>query len=81
MLTTEAEVDAHRFRGGFLSEGDYGRLSAALGRLADAKVFIDDTAALGVLEMRAKSRRLKAEHGLDLIVVDYIQLMQGPRSL
>ena len=77
MLTTEAEVDAHRFRSGFLSERDYGQLSAALGRLADAKVFIDDTAALGVLEMRAKSRRLKAEHGLDLIVVDYIQLMVG----
>ena len=77
MLTTEAEVDAHRFRGGFLSERDYGQLSAALGRLAEAKVFIDDTAALGVLEMRAKSRRLKAEHGLDLIVVDYIQLMVG----
>ena len=77
MLTTEAEVDSQRFRGGFLSERDYGQLSAALGRLAEAKVFIDDTAALGVLEMRAKARRLMAEHGLDLLVIDYIQLMQG----
>jgi len=77
MLTTEAEVDAHRFRGGFLSERDYGQLSVALERLAKANIFIDDTAALGVLEMRAKARRLKAEHGLDLLIVDYIQLMQG----
>ena len=77
MLTAEAEVDSHRFRGGFLSERDYGRLSTAIGRLADAKVFIDDSAGLGVLEMRAKARRLKAEHGLDLLVIDYLQLMQG----
>ena len=77
MLTTEAEVDSHRFRGGFLSERDYGKLSTALGELGEARVFIDDTAALGVLEMRAKARRLKAEHGLDLLIVDYIQLMQG----
>ena len=77
MLTAEGEVDSHRFRGGFLSERDYGRLSTALGRLSEARVFIDDTAGLGVLEMRAKARRLKAEHGLDLLVVDYLQLMQG----
>ena len=77
MLTAEAEVDSHRFRGGFLSERDYGQLSSALGRLAEARVFIDDSAGIGVLEMRAKARRLKAEHGLDLLVVDYLQLMQG----
>ncbi len=77
MLTSEARIDAHRFRTGYLSERDYGRLSAALGTLAEARVFIDDTAALGVLEMRAKARRLMAEHGLHLLVVDYIQLMQG----
>ncbi len=77
MLTSEAEVDSHRFRGGFLSERDYGRLSTALGRLAEARVYIDDSAGLGVLEARAKARRLKAEHGLDLLVIDYIQLMQG----
>ena len=77
MLTTEAEVDSHKFRGGFLGERDYGQLSAALGRLSETKVFIDDSASIGVLEMRAKARRLKAEHGLHLIILDYIQLMQG----
>jgi replicative DNA helicase len=77
MLTSEARIDAHRFRSGYLSEKDYGRLSHALGTLAEARVFIDDTASIGVLEMRAKARRLKAEHGLHLLVIDYIQLMQG----
>ncbi len=77
ILTAEARIDAHRFRSGYLSEKDYGRLSHALGTLAEAKVYIDDTASLGILEMRAKARRLQAEHGLDLLIVDYIQLMQG----
>ncbi|MEX2662722.1 MAG: replicative DNA helicase [Vicinamibacterales bacterium] len=77
MLTSEARIDAHRFRTGYLNEKDYGRLSHALGTLAEAKVFIDDSASIGVLEMRAKARRLKAEHGLHLLVIDYIQLMQG----
>lgn len=77
LLTSEAGIDAHRFRSGYLSEGDYTKLSKALGTLADARVFIDDTAALGVLEMRAKARRLMAEHGLHLLIVDYIQLMQA----
>lgn len=77
MLTSEARVDAHRFRGGFLGEQDYERLNGAFARLHDAKVFIDDTASAGILEMRAKSRRLKLEHGLDMLVIDYLQLMQG----
>jgi replicative DNA helicase len=77
LLTSEARIDAHRFRSGFLSEKDYGRLSHALGTLAEARVFIDDTASIGVLEMRAKARRLQKEHGLHLLVIDYIQLMQG----
>jgi replicative DNA helicase len=77
MLTSEARIDAHRFRSGYLSEKDYGRLSHALGTLAEARVFIDDTASIGVLEMRAKARRLQAEHGLHLLIIDYIQLMQG----
>src|SRR2546423_12631970 len=77
LLTSEARIDAHRFRSGYLSEKDYGRLSHALGTLAEARVFIDDTASLGVLEMRAKARRLQAEHGLHLLIIDYIQLMQG----
>ena len=77
MLTSEARVDAHRFRGGYLGEQDYDRLVAAFARLHEAKVFIDDTPSAGILEMRAKARRLKMEHGLDMIVIDYLQLMQG----
>ena len=77
MLTSEARIDAHRFRTGFLNEKDYGSLSHAMGVLAAAPLYIDDTASIGVLEMRAKSRRLKAEHGLDMLIVDYLQLMQG----
>jgi replicative DNA helicase len=77
MLTSEARIDAHRFRTGFLQEKDWSSLAQAVNTLADARVFIDDTAAMGVLEMRAKARRLKAEHGLHLLIVDYIQLMQA----
>ena len=77
MLTAEARIDAHRLRGGFLGERDWGKLSQAIGTLSEAKIFIDDSPSIGVLEMRAKCRRLAAEHGLHLVVVDYIQLMQG----
>ncbi len=77
MLTSEARVDAHRFRGGFLGEDDYNRLVSAFARMHDAKVFIDDSASVGILEMRAKARRLKLEHGLDMLIIDYLQLMQG----
>jgi replicative DNA helicase len=77
MLTGEARIDAHRLRGGFLGERDWGRLSQAIGTLSDAKIFIDDTPSIGVLEMRAKCRRLAAEHGLHLVIIDYVQLMQG----
>jgi replicative DNA helicase len=77
MLTSEARLDAHRLRGGFLGERDWGRLSQAIGTLSEAKIFIDDSPSIGVLEMRAKCRRLASEHGLHMIMVDYIQLMQG----
>ncbi|HEY7292017.1 MAG TPA: replicative DNA helicase [Vicinamibacterales bacterium] len=77
MLTGEARIDAHRLRGGFLGERDWGKLSHAIGTLSEAKIFIDDTPSIGVLEMRAKCRRLASEHGLNLVIVDYIQLMQG----
>jgi replicative DNA helicase len=77
LLTAEARIDAHRLRGGFLGERDWGKLSEAIGTLSDAKIFIDDTPSIGVLEMRAKCRRLAAEHGLHLVIVDYIQLMQA----
>lgn len=77
MLGSESRVDAHKLRTGHLSQRDWTPLSNAAGRLAEAPIFIDDTAAMSVLEMRAKARRLKADHGLDLIIVDYLQLMRG----
>jgi replicative DNA helicase len=77
MLCSNAKVDAHRLRGGFLSEADWPNLTRAAGHLSEAPIFIDDTPGLTVLEMRAKSRRLKAEHNLGLVVVDYLQLMRG----
>jgi replicative DNA helicase len=77
MLTSEAGIDAHRLRTGFLGERDFPKLTHAMEVLGGAHIFIDDSASIGVLEMRAKARRLKAEHGLDLIIIDYIQLMQG----
>jgi replicative DNA helicase len=77
MLCSEAQVDAHRVRGGFLGETDWPKLTRAAGTLSEAPIFIDDTPALSVLEMRAKSRRIMAEHKLGLVIVDYLQLMRG----
>ncbi|MEQ8180199.1 MAG: replicative DNA helicase [Smithellaceae bacterium] len=77
LLASEAKVDSQRLRKGFLGETDWPKLTAAAGRLSEAPLFIDDTPAITVLEMKAKSRRLKADAGLGLIVVDYIQLMRG----
>jgi replicative DNA helicase len=77
MLCSEAKVDAHRLRSGFLSESDWPRLTRAAGSLSEAALFIDDSPGISALEMRAKSRRLKAEHNIGLIVVDYLQLMRG----
>ena len=80
LICAEARVDAHKVRTGRLPEDEWKKLSMSVGRLHKAKFFIDDTAALTVLELRAKARRLKAEHGVGMIVVDYLQLMQGPRN-
>ena len=77
MLCSEAKVDAHKLRGGFLGEADWPKLTRAAGILSEAPIFIDDTPALAVLEMRAKARRLMAEHELGLVIVDYLQLMRG----
>jgi replicative DNA helicase len=77
LLTSEAQIDGHRLMSGAIGGNDYHRISHALEKLNSMKLFIDDTANIGVLEMRAKSRRLQAEHGLSLLVVDYIQLMNG----
>ena len=80
LLCAEARVDAHAVRTGRLPDEEWTRLSLAAGRLAKASLFIDDSASLGILELRAKARRLKAEHNVGLIIVDYLQLMQGPRA-
>ena len=77
LLTSEARIDSHRLMSGAIGQKDYGRISHALETLSAMKLFIDDSAGIGVLEMRAKARRLKSEHGLSLLVVDYIQLMTG----
>jgi replicative DNA helicase len=81
LLCAEARVDSHRVRTGYLEPKDWPRLTNAAGRLAEAPIFIDDTAGLTVLEARAKARRMKAEHGLDLVLIDYIQLMRGRASM
>ena len=77
LLTSEARVDAQRARTGRLHDDDWPKLARAAGRLSAASIFIDDTPGLGILELRAKCRRLKAEHGIGLVVVDYLQLMHG----
>jgi replicative DNA helicase len=80
LLCAEARVDAHAVRTGRLPDEDWRRLSLGAGRLAKAQLFIDDTASLGILELRAKARRLKAEYNVGMIIVDYLQLMQGPKG-
>jgi len=80
MLCAEARVDAHKLRSGFLGRpgnDNWQQLIHAAGKLNEAPIFIDDTPGMSVLEMRAKARRLKAEHNLSLIIVDYLQLMRG----
>lgn len=79
MICSEAEVDSKSVRSGYHTKEDYRKLVNAAGRLAEAPIFIDD-AFNSVLEIRAKARRLKAEHGLGLIIVDYLQLMRGEGS-
>lgn len=77
LLVAQADIDAWRLKTGRLDEEDFTKLSEAMGILAEAPLFIDDTPALSILEMRTKARRLMAEHGLQLIIVDYLQLMRS----
>lgn len=77
MLCAEAQVNAHRVRTGFMQDDDWRKLAQAAGPLSTAPIYIDDTPGISVMELRAKARRLKAEHGLGLIIIDYLQLMQG----
>lgn len=80
MLSAEALVSMGAIKTGQLSEDDWPHLISAVGRLSKAKIYIDDTPAISITEMRAKCRRLKAEQGLDVIMVDYLQLMSGGKA-
>src|SRR3954469_54702 len=81
MITSEARIDAQRLRKGMLRDDDFPRLARAAGILSGAPVWIDDTPGISILEMRSKARRLKADAGVGMIVVDYLQLMQGPAGV
>ena len=80
LLCSEANVDMLRLRTGELDDKDWENIARATGPLSKAKVYIDDTAGVSVMEMRSKCRRLKMEYGIDLIVIDYLQLMSGSTS-
>ncbi len=77
MLSAEAGIDSFRLQSGQIGQREYGQITHAMETLAEAQLFVDDSAGVGVLEMRAKARRLQAEHGLSILAVDYVQLMTG----
>ncbi len=76
-LSMDASIDQQRLRTGWIEEDDWERIVYAMGTLSEANIWIDDTAGISTMEMRSKARRLQAEHGIDLIIVDYLQLMQA----
>ncbi|HSU92616.1 MAG TPA: replicative DNA helicase [Gemmatimonadaceae bacterium] len=80
MLTAEGRVDAQKMRKGLLRDEDYSRLARAAGILSGAPIWIDDSAGISLLEIRSKARRLKADQDIGMVVVDYLQLIQGPSS-
>ena len=77
LLCSEARVDSHKLRTGYLSDSDWPKLTRGAGILSESPIFIDDTPGITLLEMRAKARRLKAEQGLGLVIIDYLQLISG----
>ena len=81
MLCAEARINGQRLRNGQLQDSEWQVLSHALSRLSEAPIFIDDTPSISVMELRAKSRRIKAEHGLGMVIIDYLQLMQGRNKI
>jgi replicative DNA helicase len=78
LLCSHAKVDAHKVRTGFLSQADWPRLVTAAGKLSETPIYIDDSPGISVIELRAKARRLKAQYDVQLVILDYLQLMQGP---
>jgi replicative DNA helicase len=77
LICSEAGIDSHRLRTGFIEEGEWSKISQAIGELSEAPIFIDDTPGISIMELRTKARRLQAEHDLGFVIVDYLQLMQG----
>ena len=77
LLSMDAGIDQQRLRTGWIEDDEWERIIFAMGTLAEANIWIDDTAGISPMEMRSKARRLQAEHGIDLIIVDYLQLMQS----
>ncbi|MGD0231593.1 MAG: replicative DNA helicase [Syntrophorhabdales bacterium] len=80
LLSSEAEVEFSKLRSGMVKDTEWHQIGTAAGRLYTAPLYIDDTAALSILELRARARRLKKEHGLELLIIDYLQLMRGRAS-
>jgi replicative DNA helicase len=80
MLTSEARVDAQRLRKGMLRDDDFTRMARAAGTLSAAPIWIDDTAGISLLEIRSKARRLRADAKIEMVIVDYLQLIAGPSS-
>jgi replicative DNA helicase len=80
LLAMETGVDSHRLRQGYIDDEEWDRVSRAFGKLAEARIFIDDTAGLSIADLRSRARRLAAEQGLELLLIDYLQLMQGRRT-
>lgn len=81
LLCSHARVDAQKVRNGFLPQTDWPKLTSAAGKLSEAPIFIDDTPGITVFELRAKARRLKLQHDIQLVVIDYMQLMQGSAKI
>ncbi len=77
MLSMDAGVDQQKLRTGNINDEEWDRISESVGRLSEANIYIDDTPGITMVEMRSKARRLMMEHGFDLLIVDYLQLMQG----
>jgi replicative DNA helicase len=80
LVASAGRIDGHRLQSGLIDEADYGRLGSAYSEIGASKLHIDDSGMLGILDVRGKARRMKARHGLHLLVVDYLQLMQTERA-
>jgi len=80
LLSMETGIDSHRLRMGYIDDSEWASVTRAFGRLSEAPIFVDDSAGVSIMDVRSKARRLHAEHGLDLLIIDYLQLMTGRRS-